>query len=233
MDSWVAQALPWFQIVSTVATALAAIAAWRSASAARFTAGKTDETARRATEALSRAIMPKLEILLSRGDDRSREPQQMALYVRNDAPNPCVIVGVKIERADGHPAVSMVGPPVRLGTRDALTMDNVAYLPLSGPIARLCPDAEKVTSTEETGPFLACAVDFTDAAGLVKWRQHIRFHERVGPRVVLQDGERRLGGEPVYSYDWRERPEPEIVSDGASSTSRPPGWVRRTWHRVW
>lgn len=137
MASWAGQALPWFQIFGTFVTALAAVAAWRSANSAGFAARKADDTSRRAAEALSRATTPTLEILPSGGDDRSREPQQMTLYVRNDAPHPGVIVAAKIERTDGHPTVTMVGPPVTLGTHRS--SDRAAYIELSGPIARLRP----------------------------------------------------------------------------------------------
>ncbi len=74
-----------------------------------------------------------------------------------------MIIAAQIERTDGHPAVTMVGPPVRLGTPCRLvpgsvnrpTVENVAHIRLSGPIARLHPDAKRVTSTdtEETDHF--------------------------------------------------------------------------------
>lgn len=234
MSSWIGQAAPVFQIVGTLATAAAAVAAWRSASAAQVTAGKADETSRRATEALSRATMPELEILLSGGDNRSREPQKMNLYVRNDARHPCVVVAAKIERTDGKPDVTMVGPRVQLGTPvSAPTLDNVVYIPLSGPIPRLHPDAEEgAPRTDGTGPFLACSVDFTDAAGLVSWRQRVHFHEKVNFLVTTQENE--IVVDPVYSYDWwHGRTEPELVPERPSSTPRSPGWLRRFLHWIW
>jgi hypothetical protein len=69
-------------------------------------------------------------------------------------------------------------------------------------------------------------VDFTDAAGLGRWSQHVRFQEKVGFRE--SEG---LSVEPVYTYDWwHGRTEPEIVSDGASSTAaRPGGYAAPGW----
>ena len=47
MSAWATAALPWFQIVGTFATAIAAIAAWRSANAASLAADRADRTAQR------------------------------------------------------------------------------------------------------------------------------------------------------------------------------------------
>lgn len=154
----------------------------------------------------------------------------MMLYVRNDAAHPGVIVAAKIERTDGLPTVTMLGPSVSIGTPS--TPEWVAYIPLSGPIARLHPDAPEPTRSEESGVFLECAVDFTDTYALVTWRQHVRLYERVSFPVTREEAGTGVS-EPLYSYDSWERPEPEIVSARDSLTTRPVGWVRRNWRRFW
>lgn len=87
MGSWAALALPWFQIVGTVATAVAAVAASRSASAARFTAGKgRRDFAPGQPKRSAGPLCRHWRCCPSGGNDRSREPQQMTLYVRKRRP---------------------------------------------------------------------------------------------------------------------------------------------------
>jgi len=53
VSAWATAALPCFQIVGTFATAIAAIAAWRSANAASLTADRADRTAQRSAPGLT------------------------------------------------------------------------------------------------------------------------------------------------------------------------------------
>lgn len=224
-----AAAAPVFQVVGAIATTLAAIAAWRSASAARFTARRADETSRRAVEALGRATRPYFEVLLSGGDEESREPQPARLYVYNHSEHSGVILGGTV-RPTGSAEVQILGRGTQVGTtRGQPTVDNRAYLELSAPLARVYPDIQE----DDPGPGypderpVVIHLDYSDALGMVHWRERVDLEEK--PSFQEVGGPRH----PVrYSYGPGRRYDPEILNLNAQP-ERPVGWIRRTWRKVW
>ena len=223
MSAWATAALPWFQIGGTIFTAVAAIAAAVSARAALLTAGKADETSRRAVEALGRATKPLLSVRLFGESSRSRDPvsSSITLDISNNGANRGWLLQATARRSDGPVATTTVPMPVEIGSTAIDYEPNYALsLPL-GELPRLTTDpcvdgdSDVIVTTE---------VDFTDISRLVIWRQRARWQERV---QIQPDGR------PTFSYVRLDSSEPEIISGLPRSESRPVGWVRRVWHRVW
>ncbi len=215
-------ALLWVQIVGTGFTAVAAIAAAFSARAALRTAGRADETSRRAVEALGRTTKPLLSIALFEESSHSRDPVSapMKLQIGNNGANRGWITKVVARRSDGPEYTTTVPMPVEIGSTAISYEPNwTLVLPL-GEWPRLTTnprvdgDSDMIVTTE---------VEFTDIGKLVTWCQRARWQERV---QIQPDGR------PTFSYVTLGSSEPELISDLPRSESRPVGWVRRTWRRA-
>ena len=216
-------ALLWVQIVGTGFTAVTAIAAAFSARAALLTAGKADETSRRAVEALGRATKPLLSVGLVEESSRSRDPVSapMELEISNIGANRGWITKAVARRSDGPEYTTTVSMPVEIGSKAISYEPNwVLVVPL-GEWPRLTTnphvggDSDVIVTTE---------VEFTDIGKLVAWCQRARWQERV---QIQPDGL------PTFGYVTLGTSEPELISDLPRSESRPVGWVRRVWRRVW
>ena len=90
-------------------------------------AGRADETSRRAAEALSRATRPDFGGLLSHSDERSRAPQPMRLFVHNCAPHRGWLLGARVETADGTLLAEVTGLSVEIGGDVMGSSDNTAH----------------------------------------------------------------------------------------------------------
>lgn len=220
MNAWATMALPWFQIVGTMFTALAAIAAAFSARAALRTAGKADETSRRAVEALGRATKPLLSTRLLEVSLHSRDPvsSPMRLEIINHSANRGWITQATVRRPDGPVSTAKVPMPVKIGSSEInYTPDYALVLPLG--------ELPRPTSVDsESGVVVTTDVQFTDIGQLVAWRQRTRWQEQV---------EIQPDGLPTFSYAVLDSSEPEIINDLPRPKPRPVGLVRRLCCWVW
>ena len=190
----------WAQVLAPVIAAVAAVASWRSANASRVTAGRADQTARRAAEALGRVTRPRIAALLSATDERTRQPHPMRLYVRNDAPHGGYLLAARVHGPEG--TLLAEANDLSLGIGVALASDSIRYVPL-GKVARVRPAV--APGEEDQTPSITWTVEFTDNAGLVRWRQQGESGEMV--RFEQQSG----GPTPVYLYTEGYRSEPTAV----------------------
>jgi len=245
LGAWATAALPWFQIVGTFATAIAAIAAWRSANAASLTADRADRTAQRTAETLGMSKRPNLRVNVKVGC-KPTEPDVGTLFITNSSDlHPGIVTAARVERPDGRPTAVASGLPVTIKQRgrdgQAIIRDLTAVG--LGPFPPLTPDAHPGDGPSELP--MTYELEFSDMAGLVTWwqtgklREDIRFERRTGEGP---DAER-----PVYSYVELDdaRSEPEVIYGAASAELRcPPGMIRRAaaaisrgvgrvWRWVW
>jgi hypothetical protein len=217
--------LPWVQIVGIAFTAISAIAAAFSARAALRTAGRADETSRRAVEALGRATMPVLRVDIghypSTEQEAGRGPVPVTLFVVNLGSNRGLLVGASVSRPDSVVLTAHEPMPMEIGsTAVEYEQDHAVHLHM-GTMPRLLPKARENVDSQ---PVITVDVEFTDVGRVAVWRHRSRWAERV------QFGE---DGEPVYCYERGGQPEIESVSHDSAASERPVGWVRRTWRRFW
>jgi len=199
--------LPWFQMGGTVFTAVAAVAAAISAQATLRTAGRADETSRRAAEALSRATRPDFGGRLSHSDERSSAPQPMSLVVYNRTQHRGWLLGARVETADGTLLAEVTGLSVGIGGIGGHargSSDSTAYLPL-GVVPRAQPNVRPYYSEPLSGAPIIWFVEFTDAARLARWRQRGRSTEI----VRFEEGDET----PIYLYSNWSTDEPELVQE--------------------
>ena len=192
------------QIGGTVFTAVAAVAAAVSARATLRTAGRADETSRRAAEALSRATRPDFGGLLSHSDERSSAPQPMRLFVHNRTPHRGWLLGARVETADGTLLAEVTGLSVEIGGDVMGSSDSTAYLPL-GVVPRAQPNVRSDDSEPPGGVPIIWFVEFTDAARLARWRQRGCSNET----VRFDEGDET----PIYLYADLGAAEPELVPE--------------------
>jgi len=246
VSAWATAALPWFQIVGTFATAIAAIAAWRSANAASRAADRADRTAQRTAETLGLSKRPNLRVYVKVGW-RSTEPDVGTLFITNISDlHPGIVTAARVERPDGRPTAVAGGLPVTIKQwgrgGKAIIRDLPAEVCL-GPFPPLTPDAHPGDGPSELP--MTYELEFSDMAGLVTWRQTGKLREDI--RFGRRTGEESDAERPVYSYVELDdaRSEPEVIYGAASAElRRPPGVIRRAvasigrgagrvWRWVW
>ena len=203
----------WAQVLAPVIAAIAAVASWRSANASRITAGRADQTSRRAAEALGRVTRPALAVLLSGTDERARTPHPMNLYVRNDAPHDGYLLAVRLHGPDGALLAELSNLSVQLGTAG-----NQQYVPL-GKVPRVRPDV--APGEEHPSPTITWTAEFSDAAGLMSWRQHGQNDEMVR---FDPDG---TDTAPYYLYNEGYRSQPTALEVEPGPPPRRRWWRRR------
>ncbi len=240
MSAWATAALPWFQIVGTFATAIAAIAAWRSANAASLTADRADRTAQRTAEILGMSKRPHLRVDTKVGWDVG------TLFIYNSSDlHPAIVTAARVERPDGRPTAVASGLPVTIkpqGREGQAIVRGFTTVSL-GTFPPLTPDAHPGDGPSELP--MTYELEFSDMSGLVTWRQTGKLREDI--RFERRTGEGPDAGRPVYSYAEVDdaRSEPEVIYGAASAELRsPPGVIRRAaaalsrgvgrvWRWVW
>ncbi|SFO35034.1 hypothetical protein SAMN05216207_104641 [Pseudonocardia ammonioxydans] len=201
----------WAQIVGPVIAAVAAGASWMSAKASLRTAGRADQTAARAAEALSRVTRPELNYIAisPRGARVTSSPFVADLVLRNDSPHSGYVSAVRVvRRSDGVVLAEASGLDVPI-----LTTPEHTYVPI-GRMTAAFPDGDRSGWPTDEPPIM-CTVEFTDAARLARWRQSAYSNE--GRDV----DERVGGGTVVFTYsDARQAYEP--VPAGVDPDARRP-----------
>ena len=173
VSAWATTTLPWFQIGGTIFTAVAAVAAAFSARAALQTAGKADETSRRALEALGRGLRPEqIDIGVWPGN---RDPQDyktpdqwpgpLRIRVFNRGPFTAEKVTVALTDATGKPWPVM--RPVAVAGDTHRDLDLPDFTPT-------CPPAHPSNKDEvQCSAQHHLVVEYSDSRELLRWR--LRF----------------------------------------------------------
>jgi hypothetical protein len=207
------------QIAAPVGAAVAAVASWRSANASLRTAGRADETSRRAVEALGRATMPVLRVEIGQypatESEAGRGPVPVTVFIVNHGSNRGLLIGAKITRPDGVALTAVEPMPMEIGSTAVEYEQHGALHLHMGTMPRAAGRRQRATDHAH--------VEFTDVGRVATWRHRSWWVERV-----------RIDDDAVatYAYERDGQPEIELVVN-APSSDPPVGWVRRTWRQVW
>lgn len=209
----------WAQVLAPIIAAFAAVASWRSASASLRTAGRADDTARRAAEALSRITRPDFTGAVSQADERTGAPHTAHLFLFNRTPHRGRILAARVELLDG--TVLGRSGPVSVEIGNSANSPPPQVLIALGAMRRAQPHARRSNPSSEADHVdLLWIVEYTDAAGLARWRQRGRGVES----VRFEDGD----DGPFYSYgDSGAIEEPELVEPVQAPTVRRSVFRRR------
>ena len=216
---WAASLQVWAQIVAPLIAAVAAVASWRSSKASLRTAARSDETSRRAVEALGRASKPLLRIRIDTPSAMSQcsGPVEVALAVQNYGANRGLLLSAKLSRADGLTLTAPI-PASAVISSTAVSYDPSWAVDLKlGRMPRLIPNPSR---SEDSSTAIDIEVTYSDLAQIVTWSQRSRWIERV---QINPDGT------ATYSYMVDEQYEPVIIGLPPDIEPRPAGWVRRKW----
>lgn len=135
----------------------------------------------------------------------------MQLYVRNDALHDGYLHSVHIHGPDGALFAEL------RNLNDRLPAQTANYVPL-GKVPRVRPKA--APGEEGEHPTITWTVEFSDAAGLVRWRQQGENDELVN----FQQGSTGPVASYLYSEGYRRAPTPVEVEPGVLQQRR---WWRR------
>lgn len=135
------------QIAAPVGAAVAAVASWRSANASLRTAGRADETSRRAVEALGRATMPVLRVEIGQypatESEAGRGPVPVTVFIVNHGSNRGLLIGAKITRPDGVALTAVEPMPMEIGSTAVEYEQHGALHLHMGTMPRLLPNAQQ------------------------------------------------------------------------------------------
>jgi hypothetical protein len=213
-----AELIQWAQVLAPIIAAFAAVASWRSAKASLRTAARADDTARRSAEALSRSTRPDFTGMLAQTDERTRAPQPMTLFLLNRTPHRGRILSARVETLDGTVLGESKAVSVEVG--DPIGSPNGQVHVRMGMVRRARPNVRRDDASPlGYGAELHWTVEYTDAAGLARWRQRGRGDES----VRFEDGDDR----PIYLYsDGGAIEEPELVEPVEAPPVRRKRWWR-------
>ena len=207
---------------AAVAGAFAAWAAWRSATAARTTASSAAETADRALEALSRALRTEqLQVGVWRGDVDPQDyttpenwPGPLRIQVWNRGSVTAGDVRVTVTDSRGKEWPTLGPETIPAGSPHVWVLPD--FEPACAPADPADPiPADRIHGTARH----RLAVTFTDARGLLPWRQLYDLVERtnLGP-----DAPRRIVPQRNFTVPPVGLPELTDPRGSAPAKGRPP-----------
>jgi hypothetical protein len=207
-----------------LATAFAATAAWRSSIASRQSAAHTEETARRSAETLGLSRRPYLMVSVPEW-----KPSQgrAGLLIVNGGEHAAIITAASVKRPDNGQVATATRLPAMLKLRSregqAIVKPRV-FAPLE-TFSPLTPTARPGVSASAL--LLTYELEFSDAAGLVSWRQTGKLREEIKFKFDQVNDEKVTHQIYLYNEVEDSRSEPTVIYGAGLAPRRPPGLIRR------